>query len=291
MLGRGWTRLSRSGGVGDRGAVADRPHMRLALRARRRQRAVGHSHRRIHHHPPLPIERQAEAGDDRAGLDPGRPHDRPCRDRLAVGEDRSARGELAQGGVGAHLDPPPAQLAFGELGQALGNLLHDPRPALGQDPAHPLRAAAGIQLDGLRGEVLQLGQPLHSGVAGADEHEPQVLGAQRRVLQRTRRCPGSSAPGCAGRWRPTGTSARSHARPGRGSAASETRIRARRRAGHSRDRGARRRSGRTPSVRRAGSAPVTCPITSSVRRSCDRSGTTTWRGSSVAPAAPGSSGV
>ena len=42
---------------------------------------------------------------------------------------------------------------------------------------------------------------------------------------------------------------------------------------------------------RCGSAPVTLPITSSVRRSCERSGTTTWRGSSVAPAAPGSSGV
>ncbi len=34
----------------------------------------------------------------------------------------------------------------------------------------------------MRREVLQLRQPLHPGVAGTDEHEAQVLGAQRGVL-------------------------------------------------------------------------------------------------------------
>ncbi len=48
---------------------------------------------------------------------------------------------------------------------------------LDQHPAHALRAAARIQLDRLRGEVLQLGEPLDARVARADEHEPQVLGA------------------------------------------------------------------------------------------------------------------
>ena len=49
---------------------------------------------------------------------------------------------------------------------------------LDQHPAHPLRAAARIQLDRLRGEVLQLGESLDARVARADEHEPQVLGAR-----------------------------------------------------------------------------------------------------------------
>ncbi len=50
-------------------------------------------------------------------------------------------------------------------------------------------------------------------------------------------------------------------------------------------------SRRTASVARAGSAPSTRPTISSVCRSSLRSETTTWRGSSVAPAAPGKSGV
>ena len=55
---------------------------------------------------------------------------------------------------------------------------------LDQHPAHALRAAARIQLDRLRGEVLQLGEPLDARVAGADEHEAEVLGRAARGSSR-----------------------------------------------------------------------------------------------------------
>src|SRR5204862_69967 len=47
----------------------------------------------------------------------------------------------------------------------------------------------------------------------------------------------------------------------------------------------------TNTCRASGSAPVTWPRSRSVWLRCSRSGTTTWRGSSVPAAAPGSSGV
>ena len=96
----------------------------------------------------------------------------------------SLLGDLFDRGLGANLDAARAQLARRELRQAPRDLLHDPVLGLHQHPAHPLRAAAGIQIDRLRGEVLQLGQPLDAGVSRADEHEPQVLGALGRILER-----------------------------------------------------------------------------------------------------------
>ena len=75
--------------------------------------------------------------------------------------------------------PAAAELAFGELGEARGHLLHDPLAGLGEHPAHPLGAAAGIQLDRLGGEVLQLGEPLDARVAGADEDEARDTRARR----------------------------------------------------------------------------------------------------------------
>ena len=49
----------------------------------------------------------------------------------------------------------------------------------------PLHAAARVEVDHVGGEVLQLGEPLEAGVAGADEDVRQVLAARaRRVLER-----------------------------------------------------------------------------------------------------------
>ena len=45
-------------------------------------------------------------------------------------------------------------------------------------------SASRVQLDRLGGEVLELGESLDPGVAGADEHEAQVFGPARRVFQR-----------------------------------------------------------------------------------------------------------
>ena len=73
---------------------------------------------------------------------------------------------------------------FGELGETLGHLLHDPRLGLEQDPAHPLGATARVELDRLDGEVLQLGESLDAGVSRAHEHEPEILSATQGVLER-----------------------------------------------------------------------------------------------------------
>lgn len=82
------------------------------------------------------------------------------------------------------LDVTHAQLPCGERGQAGRHLGHDPLARLDQHPAHPLCAAARIELDRLCGEVLKLGEPLEPRIAGADEDETKILGALGRIVER-----------------------------------------------------------------------------------------------------------
>ena len=97
-----------------------------------------------------------------------------------------ARVTRPQPGLSAHLDPASGAARVRRTPRGSGTSCMIRSLSLDQHPAHPLDAAAGIQLDGLRGEVLQLGQALDAGVAGADEHEAQVLGAPRRDPPATR---------------------------------------------------------------------------------------------------------
>ncbi len=192
--------------------------------------------------------------------------------------------------VRAHLDAAPAQLALGEPGQARRDLLHDALARLDQHPAHPLRAAAGVELDRLGGEVLQLGEPLDAGVAGPDEHEAQVLGARGRVLQRLGDVEAVEyLVAQRGGVRERLQADRVLGEPG-------DRQRARDRA----QRDDQLVVGELDRARRRCAAPTACAggvgaahagRSEVGARSCERSGTTTWRGSSVEPAAPGSSGV
>ena len=144
----------------------------------RRRRAVLDAHRAIDDTRPSRSSGRPSLATAGLGLTPAVHTTRAGRDRLAAGELRRAVAHLVQRGGGADLDAAPAQLAFGEAGEALGHLLHDPVAGLGEHPAHPLQATAGVQLDRLGGEVLQLGEPLDAGVSGPDEHEAEVLGAQ-----------------------------------------------------------------------------------------------------------------
>ena len=95
-----------------------------------------------------------------------------------------AVGHALEGRSGEHFDTAPAKLSFGEPGEAGGHLLHDPLLRLDEHPAHPLGAAARVELDRLRGEVLELGESLDAGVAGADEDEGEVLGTALGMLER-----------------------------------------------------------------------------------------------------------
>ena len=189
VLGGGRTRLTAPEGVWDRRAVADRPNVTEAHAGalvpghRGGQAARVNGHGLVDDHPSLAVQREAQPGNDGTRLDPGCPYDRPRRDRLVVGELGAVCGDAAQRCPRAHLNPPPAQLAFCELRERGGHLLHAPWPGLCQHPAHSLRPAARIELDHLRREVLQLGQPLHARIARTHEHEPEVLRAQRGVLE------------------------------------------------------------------------------------------------------------
>jgi hypothetical protein len=79
---------------------------------------------------------------------------------------------------------PRPWLAHGELGQRGRDLAHDPVAGLDQQPAHALHPAAGVEVDDVGGEVLQLGQALDAGVAAAHEHVGQELLALARVVDR-----------------------------------------------------------------------------------------------------------
>ena len=197
--GRSGGRASRCVGIGDRRAVADRPHGRPAGRWRagpggaaapgriRRLRRASSNRR-----PAVPaIERKAELGQDRAWLDTGRPHDRARRNRLPVGEQGAGLRDLAQGRPWIHLDTPSPQLSFGELREALGHLLHDPLPAPPPEPsASPERDSGG-----------RTGSPPQRS-PGALPVPPRPRSRRRRTRTRgtrragadpqaTRRCPGS----------------------------------------------------------------------------------------------------
>ena len=102
-------------------------------------------------------------------------------------------GEL--GRVGRHaldrradpdLDPAPAQLVAREVGQALGDLGHQPVAGLHEHEAHALQPAARIELEHVGREVLQLGQALHPRVAGADEDVGEQRVAGLVVVDRLR---------------------------------------------------------------------------------------------------------
>ena len=68
-----------------------------------------------------------------------------------------------------------------ELG---GDLRHHALARLDEDEAQALDARARIEVDDVGGEVLQLGQALEPGVAGADEHVGQQRASRRLVLDR-----------------------------------------------------------------------------------------------------------
>ncbi len=94
--------------VGDRGRVADRPHVREALDL---AVAVGPD-------APAVVERQPEPRDDRVRLDAGRPGHRPRRDDLAGRRARPMPSETRSIVVDVQdLDAAPAQLAGRGLGE------------------------------------------------------------------------------------------------------------------------------------------------------------------------------
>ena len=75
---------------------------------------------------------------------------------------------------------------------------------LDQDPAGAVEAAARVAVDHVGHVVLELGDALQPGVAGAHEHEGQVLAPLLGVVDAPRRSPGAGSRGCAARWRRPG---------------------------------------------------------------------------------------
>ena len=112
--------------------------------------------------------------------------------------DRSL-GDRSHRRVREDLDPAPAQLGARERREVGRDLGHHAVARLDEHEAHAASAAARVALDDVRGEVLQLGEPLEARVAGADEHEREQLAAGRRRPPRSRPARASGAAGCAAR--------------------------------------------------------------------------------------------
>ena len=156
--------------VGDRGGVADRPD---AGPAGHRAEAVGRD-------PAAVVERQPELGHDRMRLDAGGPR------RVRVGTTRRSRARPTSGDALDHraradLDPAPAQLGGRERGEVGRISAHHPVPRLDEDEAQAVQPRARVALDDVGGEVLQLGEALEPGVAGAHEHVREQRAAGRVV--------------------------------------------------------------------------------------------------------------
>ena len=72
------------------------------------------------------------------------------------------------------LDPATLELDVRVAGQPRRDLRKDRRSGVDEHPPLHRVTELGDQPDGIRGEVVQLGQRLDTGVAGTDEDEPEV---------------------------------------------------------------------------------------------------------------------
>ena len=132
VLARRRRRLAGPRRVRDRGGVADRPDVVVAL-----DLAVA-----VDLDPAAVVERQAELGHDRVRLDARGPGDGARRDHLAGGELGRVGRDALDRRAEPDLDPAAAQLGARELGQALGDLRHQPVARLDEHEAHAVHAGS-----------------------------------------------------------------------------------------------------------------------------------------------------
>ncbi len=117
------------------------------------------------------VERQIARVDHRAGLDPGRPHDRGRLEGVAVREHHVATLAGLQKGLHLDLDAPLAQLLQGPLAHLGADLGKDAVAGLDEHPAEVLLAEGVVVLHRVPAHVLKLGQSLDARETGADHDE------------------------------------------------------------------------------------------------------------------------
>ena len=205
---RFWRRVGHGGGVADRPRRRRRPSTRIVRSTTMR---------------PLASSGRPSCADDRVRPDAGRPHERAAWDHLAACESAHGGSAVDPSSVASRVRismPRPRSSRLANSARSAVISRHDAVARLDEDPAHPLRAAARVEVDDVGGEVLQLGQALERrrsraptktkvshfcALARRPRASRPSRGAQQVVAQRDR----------VGQR----LEARSRARPGRGSAA------------------------------------------------------------------------
>ena len=106
---------------------------------------------------------------------------------LAGRQRRACRSSTSSSRVPVRISIPRPRSSRVANSARLGrDLRHHPVRAPPPGPARAVEAAARVAVDHVGHVVLQLGDPLQPGVAGADEHEGQVRAALPRVVERLR---------------------------------------------------------------------------------------------------------
>ena len=213
-----------------------------------------------------------------------RPDDCARHDPLAAGERSGVRLDRLECRLGADLDAAPGE-QLRCVRRAAGDLREDLRSRRPRAASGAARRGASGSSAGVADEVGELGERLHARVAGPDEDEGQIARrwparpmprpppVAQDVLRSGSRRPASLKPSACS------------ARPGIGSVARPRRAR---------PRGARTDPERAPprsrpDARRCSVERDDRPSSSSACGHIRRSGTTTWRGSSVPTPPPGGS--
>ena len=99
------------------------------------------------------------------------PHDRLGLDAPPAGQLHAAGVDGLERGLGQDLDPAPGERARGEARELLRHLAEDPRRAVDEHPAGLDVGQSRVAAQRAGRQLLQLGERLDAGEAGAGEHE------------------------------------------------------------------------------------------------------------------------
>jgi hypothetical protein len=156
--------------------VPQRPHVLPALDLQH----LGHPH-------PAPlVEREAELPEEGVRPHACAPDQRPGGDPRAVREQHLAAVERLQRRRDVDLYPSSLEMTRGVLAEPPRDLGEDLRRRVDEHPAPRDAPERRVEPERVVCQVVQLSRCLHSGVAGADEDEPELLGRSgpdRRALE------------------------------------------------------------------------------------------------------------